>query len=102
MVYTHLQVDISQKVQVVHTTVHKPKETSNNKVPRKDAMNLTQAGKLNSYQRWMERRNWVKEEVTGGPGMVIRFGKRGGERGLGVRMVINERASLLKSCWPGI
>jgi hypothetical protein len=50
----------------------------------------------------MERRNWVKEEVTGGPGMVIRFGKRGGERGLGVRMVINERASLLKSCWPGI
>ena len=42
---------ISHKVQDSHTIIHKPKETSNNKVPRKDAMNLTQAGKLNSYQR---------------------------------------------------
>jgi hypothetical protein len=33
-------------------------------------MNLTQREKLNSHQRWMERRNWV------GEGM--RNGKRGG------------------------
>ena len=74
---------ISHKVQDSHTIIHKPKETSNNKVPRKDAMNLTQAGKLNSYQRWVERGNWPEER-----GLWDVYQERRRQKGLEVRIKI--------------
>jgi hypothetical protein len=45
-------------------------------------LNLTQKGKQNSCQRWMERRNWVGEGVRRGVGMVIRCKGRGARGGV--------------------
>lgn len=45
-------------------------------------------GKLSSHLRWMERGNWVGENVRRGMGMVISCWERGADRGLEVRMEI--------------
>ena len=48
-------------------------------------MILTQKGKLNSHQRWMEKGNWLREGVRRGTGMVIKYGE-GRRKALNVRM----------------
>jgi hypothetical protein len=57
------------------------------RAPRGGCVNLTQKGKLNSYQKCIERGNWVREGVRRGMEMVIRCGGVGG-RGLGMRIEI--------------
>ena len=47
-----------------------------------------QKGKLSRHWMWMERRNWVGEEVRRELAMVIKCEPRGGKRGLAVRMEI--------------
>ena len=43
------------------------KKLGNKEGPREDT-SLTQKGKVNSHQRWMEREKWVEEEVSRGRG----------------------------------
>jgi hypothetical protein len=41
-------------------------------------VNLTQKGKQNSHQKWMDGGNWVGDSVRRGTGMGIRCGERAG------------------------